>query len=619
MLLRRANSPVPRYHFSSLLRPSNTWPVVLNEADIPAMTHLLSNPSLIPLLIGVTGHRDLRQEDINEIEGAVQSVIEGFRRRLPSTPILIVSGLAAGADQLVARVALRCGVDLAAVLPMPVEAYLSTMDNKGQQQFRQLLPQASLVVRLPLDEGVTEALLASCEESRALQYRCLAVFLATHCRAVIALWDGVPSQAMGGTYQVIQYTLRYHPGAADSWSEQQAGIVYHISTPRESNLAVIPAFESECLTSLELASAEDKDRDLEEHRAFETSLEAFNQDVIGQRFLDIGPLCDLVVDHGEKASASFAWRVGKCYNAADELSISFSDRTRNALLWILGFALMAIAGFEIYAHVFPRLFALWLIYPSALVGAWTVHRFTHRARIESKYLDYRALAEVLRVQFFWNLAGIPQSVADHYLVHHRTPLDWIRYGVRGVWLFYLAEAGSCGWEENNLQVVLKHWIRDQKDYYSTTSQTQKDAISDLENWSGWSLRAVWILSLIIPASFLIPWDGLARWRTLATEEPWLGLLILLTTLPSIAIGLVRVWMEQSGYEQQVRTYNRMAHVFKGAVDRLSAVLAEHNANGQESRVESSREVIHGLGIEALEENGDWLLLHRERPLKVVGG
>ena len=96
-----------------------------------------------PFLIGVTGHRDLRPQDIAALEAAVHAVIEGFRKRLPSTPIILISGLAAGADQLVARVALRCGADLAAMLPMPDEVYKTTMDAKGQEGLRELLPQAS--------------------------------------------------------------------------------------------------------------------------------------------------------------------------------------------------------------------------------------------------------------------------------------------------------------------------------------------------------------------------------------------------------------------------------------------------------------------------------------------
>jgi hypothetical protein len=36
-----------------------------------------------------------------------------------------------------------------------------------------------------------------------------------------------------------------------------------------------------------------------------------------------------------------------------------------------------------------------------------------------------------------------------------------------------------------------------------------------------------------------------------------------------------------------------------------------------ARVKNAREVILHLGIQALEENGDWLLLHRDRPIKIV--
>jgi hypothetical protein len=82
-------------------------------------------------------------------------------------------------------------------------------------------------------------------------------------------------------------------------------------------------------------------------------------------------------------------------------------------------------------------------------------------------------------------------------------------------------------------------------------------------------------------------------------------------LPSLAIGLFRVWVEQAGYAEQARNYNRMAHVFRRAAKRVAGDL-------DAGKLDQARETLSRLGIEALEENGDWLLLHRERPLKVVG-
>ncbi len=579
------------------------------------MSQEIPNPCLVPFLIGVTGHRDIRAEDTSALEAAVESVIRGFRTRLPSTPIIVLSGLAQGADQLVARVALRCGASLAAVLPMLEDTYRTTMDVSGRDGFDELLPQAALVVRLPLVAGVSEEMLRQSEEARAEQYEALAVFLAMYSQAVIALWDGKASDAKGGTYCVIEYALGNPPGSADSWAEPQSGIVYQVATPRQRDLERLhKPFAVVIRTSLD----PDKQDDDADRRSLEMMLEAFNRDAIGCISAGNASWGGLLPGQCTASPTSFACRVGTVYGAADMLSIRFGKQTKSTLMWILGLALTAIGGFEIYAHVLRSHFGLWLIYPAALVGAWFVYRLTKERRIEKRYLDYRALAEALRVQFFWNLAGIRESVADYYLVHHRTELDWIRNALRAIRLFQLAEADPLRGDESDMRLVQEQWIEDQRSFYEKTSKQQKKALERLEFTSIGSLRAVWILSLLIPASLLVPWDGLSAWRNFASEEPWLGILILLTSLPSIAIGLFRVWIEQGGYAEQVRTYRRMADVFKRADGRLDTELSPQDTESRVTRLKNAREVILHLGIQALEENGDWLLLHRDRPIEIVG-
>src|SRR5215469_15927105 len=84
-------------------------------------------PDRLPLVIGVTGHRDLRDEDVPQLEAEVERIIAGLRSDYlddgNETPIIILSALAEGADRLVARVALRQGARLIAPLPMPREEY----------------------------------------------------------------------------------------------------------------------------------------------------------------------------------------------------------------------------------------------------------------------------------------------------------------------------------------------------------------------------------------------------------------------------------------------------------------------------------------------------------------
>ena len=190
-----------------------------------------TNPSLIPFVIGVTGHRDLRPDDVPALETAVRTVFAELWRRMPSTPLMLLSGLAEGADQLVARVALSSGVQLSAILPMPAPLYRSTLDESAQKPFDALLARASVVVDLPFGDATEEQLRVSAD-SRIDRYEGLAVYLVTHSQALIALWDGAPSEKKGGTAQVVRYMLEGLPGAAQK--RPPAGPVYHIQTVRLS-------------------------------------------------------------------------------------------------------------------------------------------------------------------------------------------------------------------------------------------------------------------------------------------------------------------------------------------------------------------------------------------------
>jgi len=561
---------------------------------------------LIPFVFGVTGHRDLRPEDVSVLEDRVRAIFADFRRNLPSTPFLLLSGLASGADQLVSRVALQNGAQLVAVLPIPAEIYRSSMAPEAQRSFDLLLAKASVVITLPLD-GKTEMLVDKPSDARAQSYDALARFLATHSQSLIALWDGKRSERQGGTACVIRYMLEGTTGTELSSEESQAGIVYHVLTPRSSG--PIPEgklFELRLLTSLEKPT----DQDTEDFAVLAQRLEAFNRDMAEVDWA-ANPACgSLLPERDLQLLSANGRRISRIFFAADQRSLDFNNWASIALATVLAFAFVALATFELYAHVLTRNAALWLGYPIALLGAWLTYRYARKCEVETKYFDYRALAEALRVQFFWSLAGIRESVADHYLRDHRTELDWIRYALRSVEVFQHREGEQNADEIHRLELVLDHWVENEAIWYAAKAKQQQRILGLLNHITGRSLLTVWLVSTLVPLSFLIPWRGLVGWQTWAPEEPRRGILLLLVLLPSLLIGLFRVWVEQAGYDMHARKYHRMAQIFHRSADRLKECF-------QQKRVKEAREILRQLGIDALEENGDWLLLHRERPLKVV--
>jgi len=67
---------------------------------------------LLPLMLGVTGHRDLRPEDLPELRKQTTRVLGDIRKRWikqqgkTSGSLYLLSGMAAGADQLAAECAM---------------------------------------------------------------------------------------------------------------------------------------------------------------------------------------------------------------------------------------------------------------------------------------------------------------------------------------------------------------------------------------------------------------------------------------------------------------------------------------------------------------------------------
>src|SRR5579872_2717178 len=105
-----------------------------------------------PLVIGVTGHRDLRPDDLPQLERKVKHIFERLRERYGSTPLLVLSPLAEGADRLVARVGLldEFGARLVAPLPMPAALYEEDFEQPGSvDEFRSLLARADCSFVLP--------------------------------------------------------------------------------------------------------------------------------------------------------------------------------------------------------------------------------------------------------------------------------------------------------------------------------------------------------------------------------------------------------------------------------------------------------------------------------------
>jgi hypothetical protein len=201
----------------------------------------------VPLVFGVTGHRDLRAQDLARLRSIVGDIFAEFRTSYASGPIVLLSSLAEGADRLVAQVGLEQGVKLIVPLPMKQEEYQTDFKTQeSRAEFTRLLSQADSVFVSPgdPDEGPAEP---EAEGSRSRLYAKAGHYILQHCHILIALWDGDPAEKTGGTSQMVRQKregLPLSPSCALTILDiPESGTVFHLVTPRDSNPDPPGAFE----------------------------------------------------------------------------------------------------------------------------------------------------------------------------------------------------------------------------------------------------------------------------------------------------------------------------------------------------------------------------------------
>jgi hypothetical protein len=574
------------------------------------------NPSLVPFVIAETGHRDLRPQDLDELRDRVREVFTSAHKRMPSTPLVLLTGLAEGADQLVAEVALEQGVAVAAVLPMPIDVYRTTMSEPAAKTLDDLFARSAIQLVLPTPQGMPAELLHN-PEAQAQCYEALALFLARHGQSLIALWDGKHSEKRGGTSRVVHYVRQGIASEGEEEIESRCGIVYQVLTPRlrdDQPARPIRTITLGCEPRRKPASApkpsENPDNPAPVTFAqVEINIERFNREALSAPSRSSAPESKLIADPAQPRSP-FQQRLEALYGRADAVSLHASGRRRFILLAILSTAVIGALFYGVHGEIFHQVVLLWLTFPFFVLVAGAIHWWARIKHVEENYLDSRALAEALRVQFFWDLAGIHRPVDRYYLMDRPSEVEWIRFALKNVWLMR-NDRDENATPAPNCAAVLESWVQDQQAWYHEKANQQSHSVHQRERVSRDALIGAAVWAVVVPIGILI-WQHLphssATHNHSSSEVDWYDAFHILLAVPALLAGAYRLWIEQAGYEEQSREYRYMEHQFALKAKELKA-----NLNSPEI----TEKLLLELGMEALNENGRWLLLHRERPLEVL--
>ncbi len=541
----------------------------------------------MPLVIGVTGHRNLDPRDYPQYRARIAELIGYLNTRYPATPLRMVSALAEGADRLAAEVGLEHGCELLVCLPMEAAEYERDFPA-SVEEFRSLLNRTAAANIFVLEPEVPPDTTPA--DVRELCYREVGLFVSGRCHILLALWDGTHNESFAGTAEVVRLKLEGRVQVATRGLDfDYDGPVYWVPARR---------VDGGPLVDLPGKWLYPKEANAELLRTVCLRIDRFNAEAARVRGSPAVTASgeSLIPGLSERPAADRA--LAATFACADVLARRYQKMTHAILRVVISLAVGLALTFEVYAEIMPV-----RELPELYLGIFTAIVFLYlwqkRQDTQGRYLDYRALAEGLRVQFYWRLAGLADNASASYLRKQLDELRWIREALRGTNVLPPPT-------QPRADLVLAHWVSGQAAYFRSRAKLQMSRIHHVELLSAISLCA----GLTATASLVVFWhqlEGMGRWRH------WV---VLVMGFAPIAAALWETYGERFGLRSQAHQYARFATVF-GRAEKVVTKLEA--APDSPHRVHHERALIRELGREALMENGDWVLLLRERPIVLPKG
>jgi len=565
---------------------------------------LQSAKYLVPLVVGVTGHRDLHPDEVGDIRGLIVAFFGKLRESFPGTPLRLMTALAEGADRLAAHAAIDSGVEVQIVLPMPGASYREDFASMASKAEFDELVSGRDVIELPVPASEQEALAAP-GPRRDLLYANAGMFISAHCHILLAVWDCVKSDNIGGTSQII-YFQHYDrlPGVAESvprtslfLTDDESDLVYEIKCSRGNSGSsdLREQRPQACWFTTDPDAPRTEEMPPRYMRVFDRADE-YNRD-IAQALAAHPTVESALTSRPEPRHVAAAVPIRGFFVIADRLANRFQGRVDLTLGGLYALALLTGLTFIFYSEL-DGLDPLILVFLAFMVVGIVLAGIAKRRQWHRKYLDYRVLAEGLRVQYFWSIAGVrgegyTKFAYDNFLRQRDMELGWIRNVMRVAGT--LNDAQPTKGNNSDLQFTIDEWIgseqsRGQLDYYRYKTA-----------------RRARINRITAVITRVCLWGGIGVAVVLAASLGEIGegtqsyLIILMGVLPLIA-GIAEVYTQRKADRELVKQYRFMEHVFANARRRL----AQAGSNAER------REVLLGLGEAALSEHAEWILVHRER-------
>jgi len=546
----------------------------------------------IPITVGVVGHLDV--VTTNEQKLQIENLFRDLAAEYPNSPIYLFSSIAEGADRYVARIFLELKKNheelcdrFELIVPMPFEKeeYKNDFSEESDKEFDDLLAQAKRSFFVGYESDVTD---------RPQQYLKTGKLVADSSLILIALWDGEAGKK-GGTADIVKHKITGDDDTVAESTFEYDGTVFILPSKRtKSSYEVTAGLKNkEALTLKHIL----KDQVLKD--ALE-KIEEINSDSFNITESDFEKSQFNLFNAPGKLDASQK-PILKWYSIMDLLSLHFRKIDIIITICLFSFGLMLILSLSVYSNILTRRWVL-SIAMFFVVAATLIYFYSGSTNNHRKYLYNRTLAEALRIQFYWNIAGINKNVSDYILRIYRKEFTWVKHILSAV---YGITYNTRPISSETIDDLTYNWVKNQADFFESAIIKMTRQIGFYHKISNFSFG----LAFALLGSILI----FGKFYQSSNYHDWL--LIITESLLGV-FALIKAYIQMKGYEPLINQYELMHVIYQRAESKIKEV------NDQILDITEKqsyfKELFFVIGKEALIENGNWYLIFKEREPEVEG-
>jgi len=580
----------------------------------------------IPFILGVTGHRDLFTSTENSPEALkdqVKQALASWQKKIGAdTPLWLLTGLAEGADLLVAETVLELqsegeNILLLACLPMPETAfrkdfvtsdalsgYVDTIEritNSKNKLFELKNPLSTIEFETAINDSEFGAL-------RSALYLNQSLFVAKYCNVLLALWDGHESKGPGGSADAVQYKLGNTPSwpadtivdkkllPASDFDGQVSGIVHHIFVSRKTDspkVAELTEFTSieigigKLYSSVGQTKGKNILNDLIVHE-FQLMLDEMT--FYNQIAKSHSNESDTHIDDFSSTDAIF--------QKADSIAIANQSKYRNTVKAFFTIITPGFIAYELAGNYINELSSVYilLVVLFAMLGSWLLLKYVRKNDYKWQYQLARGIAETVRIREFLNIADVEPTGEPLIPRRFRENLPLLNHAI---------QLTEIQWWDKSYQSspesIKTIWLDEQIKFLDSRLELSAKSVSELlykrpryaahlcSKTASFSFYTAVVFALVLllnlSAFYSVGFDFFSSLN---------GTLMYIVQYGLMLAGIVVLWSEIAGYESTTLGYSSLKTLYERAT-----ILFEETPD------RSSKNMLLELAKEAVFEHVTW--------------